>query len=171
MQKGGLVVVLEEVKNPARLQRYRGTLESGPGWEDTAVVVKSGEAVTQSLSNVAAKAAEEGAGSLTFLVLEPAFAADGSSVLREKSGESDFFDAPAPAVLDLSHANGGVVPYEPTTRNVRMAFREMKVAPEDGYQPRIELEPGRQDLYFYCRIDGKFGKGRITAPRRNPPFP
>ena len=47
---------------------------------------------------------------------------------------------PAPAVLDLSHADGGVVLHQFTTQNPREVFRAMQTAPAEGYQSSFVLE-------------------------------
>jgi len=45
-------------------------------------------------------------------------------------------------------------------------FRKMTEAPQDGYQEELALvpEPGKEKLFFYCRINGRFGKGAVSNP-------
>jgi hypothetical protein len=71
---------------------------------------------------------------------------------------------PAPAILDFSHADGGIILYQPSTSIVNMALREMKTAPENGYASRIKVPHlGGGNIYFYCLINGMYGKGYITG--------
>ena len=45
-------------------------------------------------------------------------------------------------------------------------FRKLVEAPQAGYSQVLELYPvdGREKLFFYCRIGGRFGKGAVTNP-------
>ena len=45
-------------------------------------------------------------------------------------------------------------------------FRKMTEAPPDGYQEELALVPesGKENLFFYCRINGLFGKGVVSNP-------
>jgi len=42
----------------------------------------------------------------------------------------------------------------------------MTEAPPDGYQEELALVPesGKENLFFYCRINGLFGKGVVSNP-------
>jgi hypothetical protein len=73
---------------------------------------------------------------------------------------------PAPAILDFSHADGGIIVYQPSTSVLNMVLREMKTAPENGYASRIKVPHlGGKNIYFYCLINGMYGKGYITGVR------
>jgi len=70
------------------------------------------------------------------------------------------------AYLVLVGGDGGFIPYLPSTRVMRKAFQEMRQAPSEGYRPRLLVEPSTgQDQYFYFRVDGFYGRGRVTGPR------
>jgi hypothetical protein len=45
-------------------------------------------------------------------------------------------------------------------------FRKMSSAPNDGYEAKIDLIPirGKEKAYFYCRVEGSYGKGVLTNP-------
>ena len=73
---------------------------------------------------------------------------------------------PAPAILDFSRADGGIIIYQPSTNEQNMAFREMKTAPKDGYKNSIQVKPNRGgNIYFYCLINGMYGKGSMSGLR------
>jgi hypothetical protein len=78
--------------------------------------------------------------------------------------------APVGARLHFSGPHDGLVPYDPKgeAKTVGDVYREMREAPASGYQSTIDfdkLEPRyRAGFYFYCRIDGKYGKGFISGP-------
>ncbi|MEM8995105.1 MAG: hypothetical protein AAGF23_09990, partial [Acidobacteriota bacterium] len=43
---------------------------------------------------------------------------------------------------------------------------EMDEAPADGYRPALEIDPDRTGpIYFFVRIDGLYGKGKVTPVR------
>jgi len=71
------------------------------------------------------------------------------------------------AYLVLVGGDGGFIPYLPFSTVESDAYKEMKQAPADGYQRRLLIEPSSSgpDQYFYCRIDGKYGKGRVVGLR------
>ena len=48
---------------------------------------------------------------------------------------------------------------------VEIGMRQMTEAPESGYEPRIELSVSESPpkVYFYCKVNGKFGKGMVTG--------
>lgn len=69
------------------------------------------------------------------------------------------------ATLDFSGANGGAVPYKPTNTSPRDVRRSMFLAPEDGYQPQLELDTSAEGpVWFYAHIDGSYGRGRAFPP-------
>ena len=41
------------------------------------------------------------------------------------------------------------------------AIKTMTTAPQRGYSSTLEVNPRNPELFFYCRIDGYFGKGII----------
>jgi len=45
-------------------------------------------------------------------------------------------------------------------------FRDLLEAPQTGYSQNLELHPvdGKEKLFFYCRVGGRFGKGAVTNP-------
>lgn len=45
-------------------------------------------------------------------------------------------------------------------------FRGLQTAPANGYSDALKLTPveGREKLFFYCRIGGRFGKGVVSNP-------
>lgn len=45
-------------------------------------------------------------------------------------------------------------------------FRDLVEAPKFGYLEALDLSPvnGKEKLFFYCQIEGRFGKGAVTNP-------
>ncbi len=76
-------------------------------------------------------------------------------------------DIPSIAKLSFSGDEGGFLVFEPSVRSPHywIGFREMQEAPESGYQRYLEITDEAPDyIFFYFRVNGKFGKGRITRP-------
>ncbi|WP_439136066.1 hypothetical protein, partial [Pseudomaricurvus sp.] len=72
---------------------------------------------------------------------------------------------PVSAIMDFTAAEGGVVPYEPHATVQREIHREMILAPVDGYQPQLVLDPTlRGSTWFYVRIGARYGRGRAFTP-------
>ena len=45
-------------------------------------------------------------------------------------------------------------------------FRGMRTAPVEGYRAQVALDPSQQGgHYFFCNVDGLYGKGWITTPK------
>ena len=69
------------------------------------------------------------------------------------------------AIIDFSNAKGGVVPYTSTYVSPRDIRRSMFLAPEEGYQPKLELDTSAEGpIWFYVHIDGNYGRGRAFPP-------
>ncbi len=54
----------------------------------------------------------------------------------------------------------GEIPFRP-----EIAMRGMTEAPDKGYEPSLELAAAEspQKVFFYCRVNGKYGKGMVTG--------
>jgi len=69
--------------------------------------------------------------------------------------------------FNTAEPGDGFVVYELASKPLRpeQGFREMRLAPERGYQPRLELTATESPpkVYFFCRINGRFGKGMVTG--------
>ena len=156
--KHGLEIVMHRAENPVKLIEHQSHLEAGPDVDDMAMLIEPfGTRETPLAELEAVRNAKP------YIVLRPSLDQDGTLAMMK--GEP--FDSPGPAVLDFSSAGlrAGVQPYEPTTRYVDRAYREMRIAPSDGYETSLVLEPGRDEQFFYCRIPRQSCKGRVTAPR------
>ena len=46
-----------------------------------------------------------------------------------------------------------------------LAFRNMNLAPENGYEPALEVSAlnKRNKVFFYCRLNGQYGKGMVSG--------
>ncbi len=82
---------------------------------------------------------------------------------------------PAHLRLSVHNSSGGFILFEPPEglprlNRFRETFRRMRRAPAEGYLSSIALDLEkahlRESLYFfYCLIDGRYGKGHLTVPR------
>lgn len=180
-QLGTLQVVLRPVVAPVRLETFRGRITAAPDSALTKVLpVPSSAYVDASTGDSLGRSSGRPSGSSSGL---------GRAVplksLREKaSGDLPDFvrlsaeleggalktRRPWPSARPLAVApalelagDGGFRLYEPSSKRVAEIWREMDEAPADGYSPRLELDPERdRPLYFYIRIGGRYGKGRVT---------
>ncbi len=57
--------------------------------------------------------------------------------------------------LDNANTNDGFLCIKDT------AIKKMITAPQSGYSSILEVNPRKPELFFYCQIDGYFGKGII----------
>jgi hypothetical protein len=156
--KYGLRIVMQRAEEPVSLREHQSHLEAGPDVVDTVMVIERDRTRELPLERIAAHR-----NPAPYLVLRPSIAADGS-LATEQVG---LFLSPGPAVLDFSAAGrgAGVQAYEPSTRDIRRAYREMTTAPVAGYESSLFLEAGAKEQFFYCRIARHSCKGRVTAPR------
>jgi hypothetical protein len=165
VERRGISVVLERAEHqPVNLIRMSGRLDAGPDWYAHALVVNPGRSRTVPLEVLLAKA---GSGDMPeYIALEPGLDEKGALAFTSAKAGGLLRPSPAPAVIDFSKSGGGVVFYQPSTDVMALAYREMKEAPEDGYESRVVVEAGRgDDVYFYCFINGMYGKGRFTGLR------
>jgi len=156
--KYGLRIVMQHAERPVSLREHQSHLEAGPDVVDTAMLIEPQRTLELSLEEIAARR-----NPAPHLVLRPSLAPDGSLATEGRG----VYPSPGPAVLDFSAAgpSAGVQAYEPSTRRIDRAYREMTSAPVDGYETSLLLQPGAQEQFFYCRIARQSCKGRVTAPR------
>ncbi len=165
VEQKDMEVTLQQLTNdkPAKLVFSQVTIDSGPNWKNHVAVVDGVSGRMRGnipLSVVQAKSSS-GENSL-HIRLEPAL--DNSGQLAAISAKTR--PVPAPAILDFSRADGGIIIYQPSTNVQDMVFREMKIAPKDGYKTSIQVKPNRGgSIYFYCMINGMYGKGSMSGLR------
>ena len=162
VEKENMEVVLEQVhhKQSIYLRQSGAVLSSGPDLNDMVAVLKGMIVTTIPLSVIQAKSGSSE--SALYIKLEPTLDNSGQIVAVPAKPRP----VPAPAILDFSHADGGIIVYHPSTSVMNMALREMKTAPENGYASRIKVPHlGGGEIYFYCRFNGIYGKGRISGVR------
>ena len=158
VEQTDMEVILEQITHDkfAELVSFTVGISSGPNWNDLVALIDGGRVRSVPLSVVQAKSSS--VESPLYIQLKPALDSSGQLVAVPASPRP----VPAPAILDFSHANGGIIDYRPSTSVERKVFREMKTAPKGGYKNRITVEPTRgEDLYFYCLINGMYGKGHM----------
>lgn len=77
--------------------------------------------------------------------------------------------SPINIYLDFSGLQTGIIPMEVSAPDrPKKAYRELMEAPEDGYANHLVLYPDpkyNKEQYFYCRLGGLFGKGRVSCLR------
>lgn len=158
-------VILEQFTHDksAKLVPSQVTIDSGPDWKNHVALVdgRSGRVRSHIPLSVVQAKSSSGENPL-YIQLEPALDSSGRLVTVAAKPRP----VPAPAILDFSHANGGIIIYESSSNIQHMAFREMKTAPKDGYKSRIQVKPNRGgDIYFYSLFNGVYGKGSMTGLR------
>jgi hypothetical protein len=102
-----------------------------------------------------------------YITLDPGFNSNVLKPQEELGGNGPRRPRISSVYLDFANARGGVMPYHPVAREYSMIEREMNMAPTQGYQDRLLVEADNSggSRFFYCLIDGKYGKGRVTSPR------
>ena len=162
VEKENMEVVLEQVqhKQSANLIQSGAVLSSGPDWNDMVAVLKGAMLTAIPFSVIQAKSGSSE--SPLYIQLEPTLDNSGQLVAVPAKPRP----VPAPAILDFSHADGGIIVYQPSSSVLNMALRVMKTAPGNGYASRIKVPHlGGGNIYFYCLINGMYGKGYITGVR------
>ena len=157
------VVTLQAKGQRAHLERYSGTLKTGPEMVVLPFSFGRGRGL-MSLERVLDVAAEENVRQPLYLRLIVDFDAAGTISIEQiaRPGTNITFDRPRNPQLDFDTANGGVIAYEPTEQDVRLIEREMSRAPTSGYAPTLALK--RMDglpQYFFCRIGERYCRGSV----------
>lgn len=156
----GLTVVLRRKGEPVDLEYIEARLLAGPGVAETVLQVDRKGMRERALEDIRADSVNAPA---RYIGIQPALTDDGAVAAVRSIDRPPVLDY---MVLDFSAADGGVQLYKPSTRVIHFAFAEMTAAPQDGYQERIRIDVSEDfdNSYFYCVVDGRYGKGKITAP-------
>lgn len=168
---GRLRIVLEKHGNLTQLQHIRGPL----------VETSDGQRTTMDLAVKSQRAHEQPATASTTLpstTLTMSVARDEqgqfSLMTVQKSGIFEFY-APTSATLTMSapeDSDSGFILYKPKVW--QRAYREMKEAPETGYQREIKFseelcralytnDTENSDLYFFIKSGSFYGKGGVAG--------
>lgn len=150
-------VVLIKQGPPVDLDRFEADITFGPGNIETVMAVVDQEAKTLTLEEL-----KEFPETTPVVRLRPSRHDDGALMVTTE----EFMPVLEYVELDFSEANGAIQLYEPSDINFTYAYAEMVAAPKDGYTQSVRLQgkwPG-QYYYFYCRIDGYYCKGAVSAP-------
>lgn len=68
--------------------------------------------------------------------------------------------------LWASSSSDGFVAHATHQTIASFVYREMKEAPESGYEPRLAMPPEvRDELFFFVKIGNRYGKGRVGRAR------
>ena len=165
-----LGIALIEVPESAPLRRYSGVLQFGSdGHRKDMFISQSGSSV----------AVERGIGSKgssqpvvsNSIYLDASRDVSGNFAVKKQTPSERTSTG---VVLDrgwikLGHAgNGeGFKIFEPKQVPTRpeLAFREMELAPAEGYVPEIGISATASPdyVYFYLKLDGRYGKGFVNA--------
>ena len=165
VEQTNMKVILKQLTHdkPAKLVFSQVAIDSGPDWKDHVALVdgESGR-VSSNIPLPVVQAKSSSGENPLYIQLEPALDSSGQLVAVAAKPRP----VPAPAILDFSRANGGIIIYQPSTNVQHMAFREMKTAPKGGYKSRIRVKSNRDgSIYFYCLINGMYGKGSMSGLR------
>ena len=163
----GLEVVLQKQGKRVQLEPYRGQLLVSKG--ETHVLPfsfgpRSRTLVKTTLVEMAKRL--NYSGKIAYLQLRVKQDADGELITQQLSrpGSSIAFKKPVDAVLDFAPADGGVIAYQAKSKKFTKIQREMSLAPETGYEPRLVLDlETDKTQFFYCRIGKQFCRGTIQA--------
>ncbi len=83
------------------------------------------------------------------------------------SKRSENWFQPRGVRIVLTNPDDGVVPFLFGEEALQggLVLRRMREAPSEGYQSVVEFEElGNSEFYFYCKIDGLYGRGFAGAP-------
>lgn len=136
-----LTIVLQKKGPPVDLKGYETRVQAGPEIDDTFLALSAA----------------------SFVAIRPAMNNEGALAIEVK----EFMSTMKFVDLDFSGANGGAQLYVPTDLEISYAYAEMTAAPLDGYTSTIRLS-GKQEgqfHFFYCKIDGRYCKGKVSVPR------
>ena len=160
-----LEIVLKKKPTPAPLERIEGVLKSSARGPLAVVKLAPGTRRETLLKKELHGTASVGPHLFLELATEP-----GGDLTR-----GPFKIAGGPVVnvavrpeLVSSVAGDGFITYLPTNEYTPYmeVFREMIEAPETGYLPTLQVEPGTgYYIHFFCRLGGLYGKGVTTRPR------
>jgi len=159
-------VVLEKRGVRVASKRYSGTLKVSRN--ETEVLPfsfgqRSRAVPVTRLPEIAAR--KQHLDDVLYLELKVKRDADGEIATQElqRPGSSHKPRKPVEPILDFTHADGGLIVYQPKSRFIRKIDREMKRAPARGYQPILALDLETWDTqYFYCRIGKRYCRGTIS---------
>jgi hypothetical protein len=174
LTKEGLRIVLEKQGNVTRLQTYGGFLEyraDGSGKVVNFDKSPVGRKALQTVQNV------HNAGQLptncAYVVAQSAAGGGIAAVqVTRPYGQNNVDTFPQQVTLTLNDPTGGFIPFTPAVR--KNTYHQMKIAPEAGYQRQLVLtadyfaqvkaaltESKDDNLHFFFRTGGKYGKGNI----------
>lgn len=155
---------------PAPLKRLSGVLGSAPD-RQTRVLRIPRDSQDRGRVRGTDSTKFNGGTDENFIFLDAVAGADGNlaAVKAKSNGTATLGDSLERGWIRLGHMGPGegFVVFMPDGVLTRpeLGFRQMNEAPEEGYLPEIELsgEEGPDYVYFYCRFDGRFGKGLVNA--------
>lgn len=152
-------VVLRAQGRVARLDRFEGRLVVREGGDEEVLPVGEKASGGPAFLKVLPKDSKSGQ-PLPFLRLE--VPKSGNEIVTRALVGKAGSEAPQAARIDFG-ATGGVLRYQPRARDIRAIRYEMREAPEQGYEPTLELDPASEEIvYFYCKIGELYGRGSAT---------
>jgi hypothetical protein len=168
--KSGETIVLERIPDPAPLQLFEASLDSSVNGPGLALSLRQ-LGIADGLSPL--REGDDRASSIaqgSQIYLEPEIAQDGrlSRVLVNLEGIGGVQSVLQSGQFILTNPGAGdgfvLADLASTSSKVNRNFRKMVEAPLEGYVPYMDIsgESGEEDLYFFCRIAGRYGKGVVT---------
>ncbi len=166
LERTDLQIVLRSAQNAVRLVSFEGFLRATANGPATVVPMRrdmGSQGVKQDrLSRPPGKNTKYLPGYVQLL----AAVTKDDTLASESPPGNPRIKFPQPPVVDFSEADGGIILYEFTSGDRQKVYREMRMAPADGYQSSLLLDSVDRDgtYYFFCRIGDRFGKGHVNVP-------
>ncbi len=171
LQKSGIVAVLIRVPESAPLDETEKILRSEAAGPIS--VLSIGRILNERSDQTIRTTSDDSVQTETaapFFFLEPGIRDDGhlDRVTMETPGIVGPQTILRSGSLKFSHLDNGdgfvQADVKKGTSPVKVGFRSMTEAPVEGYRPSLEISAisGDEDIYFYFRIQGNFGKGVVT---------
>lgn len=162
----GISVEMESSGQPVRLERVNLTLDHGRDGPIQVLARDEDRPAMNFYSEVIRKRQGAGTGGGPAMIALMAEPEQFEALVEKADGPRPETKALAVAILEFSGAETGVFPVDVVGGGPRHNYRGLKEAPESGYLPQLVLDTNTgEEQYFYCRMGGLFGKGRVTDVR------
>ena len=158
------VVILNPMPTPAPMERIEGILKTKVAGPVAVVKLQPGTRYATQI-NRQKQGKLDSLGDFCFLDVRTEHGQIESGFRENRNG--GVYKEPKGASLKSSRQGDGFILFEPLTEHpiAERAFREMRIAPQGGYIPELIFpETSGSRVYFYCYLEGKYGKGFIVRP-------
>jgi len=164
--RDNIVVVMEEKGRFPRLTRIQGEvglMQDGP----LRVLAGKPPELSQQPYSYAVKQFNGGATDKGMAMLLPSLSGASYQTLARAHEANTLHTRSDRLYIELTGMEDGFIRVTPTARVRSDKMKNMKQAPESGYQKRLSIAMNdKEGVYFYCRIGSYYGKGWITHEPR-----